>query len=550
MLNNILSLSGQGAGDALSGSANGLETQSGNSAISLFNKDLAAVFEQRIQQLDGAQSRLTADTPLAANADLATQLQDLKALLAELKAQIEGKNLPAGGSALPALSGLAAQAGNPLNTLLTNIRQSLDALATQMGAEGEALQGLEGLLATLGNLIDEVGAGRGGNRTLADIDSSALVDLPAGQSPSQLQAIDAKEAALRNEQLGELPELSPGALVAAITSIVERMQRVEAQARLNAGATASGASQTALFADSQAGANAIAGVLTAQLEANGVGNGNNAIATALAANPDAKSAAAFQSGLQADVAAWVMSNGRDGGAASAGIDLSALSGASSAAGKFDWLNLGVSDAVVKEALAAGQSSQSLTSAAQRAATSTANTAANNSFAQTLSTQAFNTQLELPLGNAQWGSQVLQRVAWLNGHGITAAEIQLNPPELGPMQVRVDQRQDSATVVFTSHHAATRDALEASLPRLRELFSEQGMDLLDVDINSGEEQTGANESDSDNAEGGLPSDSDTSAPLLADGEQSLASQGDAAETIVASSATTQITLSYGLVDTFA
>ena len=124
MLNNILSLSGQGAGDALSGSVNSLETQSGKSAISLFNKDLAAVFEQRIEQLDGAQSRLTADTPLAASGGLVNQLQDLKALLAEFKAQVEGKNLPAGGSGLPALTGLAGQAGSQLNTLLTKIRQS------------------------------------------------------------------------------------------------------------------------------------------------------------------------------------------------------------------------------------------------------------------------------------------------------------------------------------------------------------------------------------------------------------------------------------------
>lgn len=153
-------------------------------------------------------------------------------------------------------------------------------------------------------------------------------------------------------------------------------------------------------------------------------------------------------------------------------------------------------------------------------------------------QAFNTQLELPLGSAQWGSQIFQRVAWLTGHGIAAAEIHLNPAELGPMQVRVDQRQDSATVVFTSHNSSTREAIEASLPRLRELFSEQGMELLDVDINSGEQQAHANQHDDvDN-----PAESQTNADLALD------KQSDVLMATV--SKTETVALRYGLIDAYA
>lgn len=153
-------------------------------------------------------------------------------------------------------------------------------------------------------------------------------------------------------------------------------------------------------------------------------------------------------------------------------------------------------------------------------------------------QAFNTQLELPLGSAQWGSQIFQRVAWLTGQGIAAAEIHLNPAELGPMQVRVDQRQDSATVVFTSHNSSTREAIEASLPRLRELFSEQGMELLDVDINSGEQQANANQHDNiDN-----PAESQPNA------DQVLDSQTDALMSPV--SKTQTVSLRYGLIDAYA
>lgn len=152
---------------------------------------------------------------------------------------------------------------------------------------------------------------------------------------------------------------------------------------------------------------------------------------------------------------------------------------------------------------------------------------------------FNTQLELPLGNAQWGSQVLQRVAWLTGQGIAAAEIHLNPAELGPMQVRVDQRQDSATVVFTSHNSSTREAIEASLPRLRELFSEQGMELLDVDINSGEQEANANQQDDIDNLTSSQSDSNEILSTLALNEVALSDTK--AETVV---------LRYGLIDAYA
>jgi len=154
------------------------------------------------------------------------------------------------------------------------------------------------------------------------------------------------------------------------------------------------------------------------------------------------------------------------------------------------------------------------------------------------TQAFNTQLELPLGSAQWGSQVLQRVAWLTGQGIAAAEIHLNPAELGPMQVRVDQRQDSATVVFTSHNSSTREAIEASLPRLRDLFSEQGMELIDVDINSGEQEANAQQSDFDSRAQSEKDDDDALLETQADGVQSSTSQ------------TETIALHYGLIDAYA
>ena len=95
---------------------------------------------------------------------------------------------------------------------------------------------------------------------------------------------------------------------------------------------------------------------------------------------------------------------------------------------------------------------------------------------------------LPAAHPQWGAQFEQRMSWLVGQNISRAEIHLNPPELGALQVRIDQRQDSTVVSIVSQNATTRELLESNASRLKELFSDQGLELLDVEVNDGEEQS--------------------------------------------------------------
>jgi flagellar hook-length control protein FliK len=48
-----------------------------------------------------------------------------------------------------------------------------------------------------------------------------------------------------------------------------------------------------------------------------------------------------------------------------------------------------------------------------------------------------------------------------------------------MQLQMDG--DKATLAFASQHAAVRDALESALPRLREMFAQNGLDIVDVNV---------------------------------------------------------------------
>ncbi len=93
----------------------------------------------------------------------------------------------------------------------------------------------------------------------------------------------------------------------------------------------------------------------------------------------------------------------------------------------------------------------------------------------------NITLNVPFNQAGWDKALGERLQWMVGQGIQQANIKLNPAHLGPMEIRIQVQNDQASVHFTSAHTVVRDALEASLPRLREMFDNAGVELADVDV---------------------------------------------------------------------
>ena len=81
----------------------------------------------------------------------------------------------------------------------------------------------------------------------------------------------------------------------------------------------------------------------------------------------------------------------------------------------------------------------------------------------------------------WSEAVVDRVMWLSSQNLKSAEIQLDPAELGRLEVRINMNQEQTQVTFASPNANVRDALEGQMHRLRELFAQQGMDTLDVNV---------------------------------------------------------------------
>ncbi len=98
-----------------------------------------------------------------------------------------------------------------------------------------------------------------------------------------------------------------------------------------------------------------------------------------------------------------------------------------------------------------------------------------------STRKTAVALERPVGQPGWNQELGNRIIWMTGKLVDVAEIRLNPPQLGPLEVRVNVNQDQASVTFTAQNSVVREAIEAAVPRLREMFSSQQLNLGNVDV---------------------------------------------------------------------
>lgn len=102
--------------------------------------------------------------------------------------------------------------------------------------------------------------------------------------------------------------------------------------------------------------------------------------------------------------------------------------------------------------------------------------------QTVAT-GFNGSINTPVNHPAWGSQVGDQLAFMIQGKIHSAEIKLNPAHLGPLEIHLSLKDDQASVMFVSAHAPVREALDAALPRLRDMLEQQGLNLANVDVSA-------------------------------------------------------------------
>jgi flagellar hook-length control protein FliK len=81
----------------------------------------------------------------------------------------------------------------------------------------------------------------------------------------------------------------------------------------------------------------------------------------------------------------------------------------------------------------------------------------------------------------WDRGLGEKVLWMAGQQLQVAELHLNPPELGPLQITLTVNNDQASAQFVSQHASVREAIEAAMPRLREMLAEGGITLGNANV---------------------------------------------------------------------
>ena len=89
-----------------------------------------------------------------------------------------------------------------------------------------------------------------------------------------------------------------------------------------------------------------------------------------------------------------------------------------------------------------------------------------------------------VGTPAWDQQLGQKVVWMAAGGDQSATLTLNPPDLGPVQVVLMVTNDQADAAFMSAQPEVRQALEAAMPRLREMMSEAGIAFGSATVSAG------------------------------------------------------------------
>jgi flagellar hook-length control protein FliK len=89
-----------------------------------------------------------------------------------------------------------------------------------------------------------------------------------------------------------------------------------------------------------------------------------------------------------------------------------------------------------------------------------------------------------------------------------AEIRLDPPEMGSMQIRVRSDAEQAQINFVVQNQQAKEALEQSMPKLREMLAQQGIELGESNISQGQSGSEHTEQGSSNGQGRLANQAST------------------------------------------
>lgn len=90
-------------------------------------------------------------------------------------------------------------------------------------------------------------------------------------------------------------------------------------------------------------------------------------------------------------------------------------------------------------------------------------------------------INTPINQPGWGNEIGREVHWLIQQNQQTAELRLNPAELGSIEVLITTKDDRASIMFFVQNSDAHEALEATLPRLRDALAGSGIQLGDAKV---------------------------------------------------------------------
>jgi len=91
------------------------------------------------------------------------------------------------------------------------------------------------------------------------------------------------------------------------------------------------------------------------------------------------------------------------------------------------------------------------------------------------------QVHAQVDGADFAQGLSERVSFMVDNGLNGAKLQVNPAQLGPIELRIAVSGGHAQVWMTTHSTVTRDALESSSDKLKDMLGAQGFGQVSVDI---------------------------------------------------------------------
>lgn len=95
-----------------------------------------------------------------------------------------------------------------------------------------------------------------------------------------------------------------------------------------------------------------------------------------------------------------------------------------------------------------------------------------------------------VGSNEWGKALGQHMTQMGNAGNAGnqvAELQLNPPGLGPLKVTLSISDHQMQAMFVSAHSSVRAAVEAALPQLRATLADSGISLGNTSVGAESQQ---------------------------------------------------------------